>query len=257
MSTKATWPPDLASLRVVVTGAGSGMGAAIADAFAHAGAGVALADVNAEAISQAADALEDQGLDVIGLVGDVADRAAVEGWAAQTDDRWGAVSVLVNCAGIWSDVPFDELTVQEWQRVIDVNLTGTFNTCQVFGAGMRHAARGSIINFSSLSGTRGFKRRAAYTVTKHAVIGLTRTLANEWGGDGVRVNAVGPGRFNTALAADKYRDPSVAAAFLQRVPLGRTAEPDEMVGTIFYLASDLSAYVTGQLLFVDGGFTAV
>lgn len=257
MSTGPTWPPDLSSLRVVVTGAGSGMGAAIGEAFAHAGAGVALADVNEQAVSDAADTLGSQGLDVLALAGDVSDRQVVERWATQTRERWGEVSVLVNCAGVWSDVPFEELTVEEWGRVIDVNLTGTFHTCQVFGAGMRRATRGSIINFSSLSGTRGFKRRAAYTVTKHAVVGLTRTLANEWGGDGVRVNAVGPGRFNTALAADKYRDPSVVATFLQRVPLGRIAEPNEMVGTIFYLASDLSAYVTGQLLYVDGGFTAV
>jgi gluconate 5-dehydrogenase len=233
------------------------MGAAIAEGFARVGAGVGLADLNGEVAERSTSMLAAEGCDVLALPGDVSERATVETWAAKASDRWGEVSVLVNCAGIWSDVPFDELTPTEWQRVLDVNLTGTFNTCQVFGRAMRKARRGSIINFSSLSGVRGFKRRAAYTVTKHAVIGLTRTLANEWGSDGVRVNAIGPGRFNTALAADKYSDPRVVEAFLQRVPLERIAEPEEMVGTIFFLASEMSAYITGQVLMVDGGFTAV
>lgn len=255
MQNPIDWPPDLTRQRVVVTGAASGMGAAIAEGFARVGAGVALADVAREVIEEKAGALAADGGDVLTLHGDVADRETVQGWADAVAARWGAATTLVNCAGIWSDVPFEELGVDEWQRVIDVNLTGTFHTCQLIGGAMRDAGGGSIVNFSSLSGVRGFKRRAAYTVTKHAVVGLTRVIATEWGQFGVRANAIGPGRFDTALAADKYADPAVVEKFLERVPIGRIAAADEMVGTIFFLASELSAYITGQLLMVDGGFT--
>lgn len=249
------WPPDLTSQRVVVTGAASGMGAAIAEGFARVGARVALADLAEDAVAEKVGALDAEGCDVLALAGDVADRATVEDWARTIADRWGSATTLVNCAGIWSDVPFEDLSLEEWQRVIDVNLTGTFHTCQLIGGQMCGSGAGSIINFSSLSGVRGFKRRAAYTVTKHGVIGLTKVLAHEWGVRGVRVNAVGPGRFDTALAAEKYADPAVVESFLQRVPAGRIAPAEEMVGTIFFLASELSSYVTGHVLFVDGGFT--
>jgi NAD(P)-dependent dehydrogenase (short-subunit alcohol dehydrogenase family) len=257
VESKHGWPPDLTRQRVVVTGAASGMGAAIAEAFARVGARVALADLAEETVTAKVGALAAEGCDVLALAGDVADRGTVESWAQTIAERWGAATALVNCAGIWSDVPFADLGLDEWQRVIDVNLTGTFHTCQLIGGQMRSGGGGSIVNFSSLSGVKGFKRRAAYTVTKHAVIGLTRVLAHEWGEDGVRVNAVGPGRFDTALAADKYADPAVARKFLERVPAGRIAAADEMVGTIFFLASEMSSYVTGHVLFVDGGFTAV
>jgi NAD(P)-dependent dehydrogenase (short-subunit alcohol dehydrogenase family) len=255
MESRINWPPDLSRQRVVVTGAASGMGAAIADGFAQVGARVALADLAEDVIADKVASLAAQGCDVLALDGDVADRATVARWAEKIGERWGAATTLVNCAGIWSDVPFDELGVEEWQRVIDVNLTGTFHTCQLIGGPMRFAGGGSIVNFSSLSGVRGFKRRAAYTVTKHGVVGLTRVIAHEWGEFGVRANALGPGRFDTALAAEKYADPAVAEKFVEHVPIGRIADADEMVGTIFFLASEMSAYVTGQLLMVDGGFT--
>jgi len=256
MNDRIEWPVDLSRQRVVVTGAASGMGAAIAEAFAREGARVAFADLAGDMISEKAASLSSQGCDVIALEGDVSDRTTVAGWAETIAERWEAATTLVNCAGIWSDVPFEELSVDEWQRVIDVNLTGSFHTCQLIGGPMRFAGGGSIVNFSSLSGVRGFKRRAAYTVTKHGVVGLTRVIAHEWGEFGVRANAIGPGRFDTALAAEKYADPAVAKKFLERVPIGRIAAADEIVGTIFFLASEMSAYLTGQLLMVDGGFTA-
>jgi NAD(P)-dependent dehydrogenase (short-subunit alcohol dehydrogenase family) len=256
MTDTGNWPPDLSRQRVVVTGAASGMGAAIADGFARVGARVALADLAGEVIEEKVATLSAQGCEALALQGDVSDRATVQRWADVVAERWGAATTLVNCAGIWSDVPFEELAVDEWQRVIDVNLTGTFHTCQLIGGPMRFAGGGSIVNFSSLSGVRGFKRRAAYTVTKHGVVGLTRVIANEWGEFGVRANAIGPGRFDTALAAEKYADPAVVEKFLERVPIGRIAAAHEMVGTIFFLASELSAYITGQVLMVDGGFTA-
>jgi NAD(P)-dependent dehydrogenase (short-subunit alcohol dehydrogenase family) len=231
------------------------MGAAIANGFAGVGARVALADLARDVVHESAAALSAQGCEVYALDGDVADRATVQRWAEVVAERWGAATTLVNCAGIWSDVPFEGLTVEEWQRVLDVNLTGTFHTCQLIGGPMRFAGGGSIVNFSSLSGVRGFKRRAAYTATKHAVIGLTRVIATEWGEFGVRANAIGPGRFETALAAEKYSDRAVVKKFLERVPIGRIAEAHEIVGTIFFLASELSAYITGQVLMVDGGFT--
>lgn len=251
------WPPDLSRQRVVVTGAASGMGAAIAEGFARVGAQVALADLAGDAVTEKVASLSAEGCNVLALCGDVADRATVQRWADTIAERWEAATTLVNCAGIWSDVPFEELGVEEWHRVIDVNLTGTFHTCQLIGGPMRFAGGGSIVNFSSLSGVRGFRRRAAYTVTKHGVVGLTRVIAHEWGEHGVRANAIGPGRFDTALAAEKYADPLVARKFLERVPIGRIAAAREVVGTIFFLASELSAYITGQLLMVDGGFTAV
>jgi NAD(P)-dependent dehydrogenase (short-subunit alcohol dehydrogenase family) len=250
------WPPDVAALDMVVTGAGSGMGAAIAEHFTRAGARVAFADIADEPIRSKVADLRADGGSAVALVGDVADRDVVERWADELVGEWGRVGVLVNCAGIWSDVPVDELEPEEWSRVLDVNLNGTMFACRAFGRRMREVRSGSIINFTSLSGLLGFRRRAAYTAAKHGVIGLTRVLSAEWAADGVRVNAIAPGRFDTALAAEQFDDPERKARWLQRVPMARTAAPAEMVGPITFLATPMSSYVSGIVLPVDGGYTA-
>ena len=256
MSEQKSWQPDVSAIRVVVTGAASGMGEAVATELARGGAKVALADLNQEAIEATAAGLRNEGADILALSGDVADPSVVADWADRLAAAWGAPTGLVNCAGIWSDVPVDEIDLDEWQRVLDVNLTGILNTCRSFGAQMRGAGGGSVVNFTSLSGVLGFRRRAAYTAAKHAVIGLTRTLSAEWGADNVRVNAIGPGRFETALAAGMFDDPARRAEWLKRVPMARTAEPVEMVGPILFLLTPMSSYVSGAVLMVDGGFSA-
>jgi 3-oxoacyl-[acyl-carrier protein] reductase len=229
----------LAGVVALVTGAASGLGAAIVDA-------------NHDGAEEVADRISNGGGEALALSGDVTDRDAVRQWLAVVRARWSPVTVLVNCAGIFAPTPARDLTPEEWQRTLDVNVTGTFNTCQLAGLEMLELRRGSIINLTSISGVRGFRGRTAYATSKHAVIGLTRVLACEWAAAGVRVNAIGPGRFNTPMNVNANL--MTEQAFMDRVPMARFAEPDEITGTAVFLASEMSSYVTGQVVFVDGGF---
>jgi NAD(P)-dependent dehydrogenase (short-subunit alcohol dehydrogenase family) len=233
----------------VVTGAAKGIGAAIAAALADAGCTLALID------REDAGAVARGGLAVRG---DVADLADVHDFTDAVLERFGRVDVLVNNAGVSSIGPAEATPLEEWRRVLDVNLTGPFLLCQAFGARMLEQGAGAIVNVASIAGLQGVSDRAAYNTSKHGLIGLTRTLAAEWGGRGVRVNAVCPGWVKTPMdvadqAAGGYDDADIT----ERVPMGRFAAPQDIAAAVVWLADPAqAAFVNGVALPVDGGWTA-
>jgi NAD(P)-dependent dehydrogenase (short-subunit alcohol dehydrogenase family) len=233
----------------VVTGAAKGIGAAIAGALADAGCELALID-REDAAEQARGGLA--------VRGDVADLADVRDFADAVLERFGRVDVLVNNAGVSSIGPAESTPVEEWRRVLDVNLTGPFLLCQAFGARMLEQGAGAIVNVASIAGLRGVSDRVAYNASKHGLIGMTRTLAAEWGGRGVRVNAVCPGWVKTPMdvadqAAGGYDDADIT----EQVPMGRFAAPQDIAAAVAWLADPAqAAFVNGVALPVDGGWIA-
>jgi NAD(P)-dependent dehydrogenase (short-subunit alcohol dehydrogenase family) len=233
----------------VVTGAAKGIGAAIAQALADAGYALALID-REDASPQARGGLA--------VRGDVSDLADVRDFADAAMERFGAVDVLVNNAGISSIGPAETTSAEEWRRVIDINLTGPFLLCQAFGARMLERGAGAIVNVASIAGLHGVSDRAAYNASKHGLIGLTRTLAAEWGGRGVRVNAVCPGWVKTPMdVADQAPGGYDDADNTDRVPMGRFAAPQDIAGAVLWLADpQQAAFVNGVALPIDGGWIA-
>jgi NAD(P)-dependent dehydrogenase (short-subunit alcohol dehydrogenase family) len=240
----------------VVTGAAQGIGRRVAETLAVRGFDLVLTDLQACAGTEAA--VRGHGHVALDVPGDVSDEAHVTALADATLEHFGRVDVLVNNAGISSIGPAEELATAEWRRVLDVNLTGPFLTSSVLGRAMLAAGRGSIVNIASIAGLRAVADRAAYNASKHGLIGLTRTLAAEWGGRGVRVNAVCPGWVKTEMdeadqAAAHYTDDDIVG----QVPLGRFAAPGDVAAAVAFLADDeASGFVNGIALPVDGGWSA-
>jgi NAD(P)-dependent dehydrogenase (short-subunit alcohol dehydrogenase family) len=240
----------------VVTGTAQGIGRRVAETLAARGFDLVLTDLQPS--TETATAVRDLGREALDAPGDVSDESRVEALASAAAERFGRVDVLVNNAGISSIGPAEELTATEWRRVLDVNLTGPFLTSRAFGRTMLAAGRGSIVNIASIAGLRAVADRAAYNASKHGLIGLTRTLAAEWGGRGVRVNAVCPGWVKTEMdeadqAAAHYTDDDIVG----QVPLGRFAAPGDVAAAVAFLADDqASGFVNGIALPVDGGWSA-
>ena len=246
----------------VVTGAGSGIGEAIAVGFAAQGAAVAVLDVNAAAGRDTAKQIADQGGKAVFLEIDVTDRAACDAAAASVERQLGGITTLVNNAGINRRTPITgdrEAVRQDWDDIIDLNIKGVFNVTHAFLEQLR-AAKGRVINIGSIQSFVHVRwpNSAAYTTSKHGVMGFTRALAAELGPDGVRVNAIGPGMIETPLnQAARENNPGMVAQIMQHTPLGRPGKPSDIVGPAIFLASDLSAYVTGGIVMADGGFRSV
>ena len=238
----------------VVTGAGSGLGRAIAVGFAQAGAFVVAADIGGSAGSL----VEELGAErALGVDVDVTDRRDVESLAGRAAEVSGRVDVLVNSAGIGGRGAADGYDPELWDRVLAVNLTGTFRCCQAIGAHMLAAGGGSIVNIASIGGLVGYAGSVGYQASKGGVVQLTRTLAVEWAERGVRVNALAPCTFETPVVArQRAAEPELYPAMLARIPMGRFGDPDEIVGPALFLAADASTMVTGHVLTVDGGYTA-
>ncbi|MFF8709913.1 SDR family NAD(P)-dependent oxidoreductase [Streptomyces sp. NPDC015184] len=240
----------------VVTGARRGIGRHIAETLAAEGYDLALIDVTPA--DETEKAVRAAGRQVVSLVGDVSREQDVVGLAERVHESFGRVDVLVNNAGVNLITPTEELTGEDWNRVLGVNLTGTFLCSREFGRRMLARRRGGIVNISSLLGLQGAPDRASYAVSKHGVIGLTRSLAVEWGARGVRVNAVCPGYVNTDMnATNQARGFYTAEDITERSPLGRFAEPEDVAQAVVFLADERrSGYVNGAALSVDGGWTA-
>jgi NAD(P)-dependent dehydrogenase (short-subunit alcohol dehydrogenase family) len=232
----------------VVTGAAQGIGLRIAETLSTLGYDLALLDRQPVTGFDAA----------LSAVGDVTDEESVSGFAAEVDARFGRVDVLVNNAGIALISPAEHTPLPVWRQVIDVNLTGPFLLCQAFGRAMLAQHAGSIVNIASVAGLFGVADRVAYNASKHGLIGLTRTLAVEWGGRGVRVNAVCPGWVKTPMDDASQGEGAYGDADItDHVPLGRFATPDDVAQAVAFLADPArSAFVNGVTLSVDGGWAA-
>ena len=245
----------MASTRVaLVTGAARGIGRQVALVLAEKGYAVAANDL--EAPKGILEELDRAGARALSVPGDVSDEASVRGMVEAVRGEFGRVDVLVNNAGVSRIVPAEETTLAEWRRVLEVNLTGPFLMSREFGKEMLRAGSGSIVNVSSVAGLLGIVNRAAYNASKHGLIGLTRTLAAEWGGRGVRVNAVCPGWVKTEMdeedqAGGDYTDTDIVG----RTPMARFARPEDIAQAVAFLADpELSGYVNGHTLSVDGGW---
>ncbi|MDX6328589.1 MAG: hypothetical protein QOI83_972 [Streptomycetaceae bacterium] len=238
----------------VITGAAQGIGRQVAEALAEEGYALVLADLREPA--ETLDALG--GAAAIALVGDVAAEADVAALTDLVRDRFGRLDVLVNNAGVSLLSPAEETTAEQWRRVLEVNLTGPFLLSRALGRLMLDAGSGSIVNIASIAGLHAVADRAAYNASKHGLIGLTRTLAAEWGGRGVRVNAVCPGWVKTEMdAADQASGGYTDSDITDRVPMGRFAAPGDIAAAVAFLADPArSGFVNGVALPVDGGWTA-
>jgi glucose 1-dehydrogenase len=238
----------------VVTGAASGIGEGVALELARNGMRVAALDLDlAGAEATAAEAVS-FGSDAFALRVDVSDVESVAGAADAVLARWGTVDVLVNNAGITGSGALADVAIEDWQRVLDVNLTGYLRCAQKFGAIMRRQAGGSVVHVSSIAGINPQARSGGYSPSKAAIAMLSRVLAIEWGPDGVRSNAVAPGMTLTPMGEELYRVPGVLEARSAAVPLGRIAAPQDIADACCWLASARSSHVTGQEIAVDGGF---
>ena len=254
--------PLLQNHIAVVTGAGSGIGRAIALGYAREGARVVLLDSNETSAAEAAKEITASGGAAVGFALDVRRRDDCVAIAQRVAETVGAVTILVNNAGIVrrNGITGPEADViRDWQDVIDVNLTGVFNVTHAFLKPLRET-RGRIVNIGSIQSFVHVRtpNSPAYTASKHGVLGFTRALAAELGKEGVRVNAIGPGFIATPLNAHaRATNPELVKSFMDHTPLGRAGTAEDIVGPAIFLASDLSAYVTGSIVMADGGYRAV
>jgi NAD(P)-dependent dehydrogenase (short-subunit alcohol dehydrogenase family) len=249
-------PLELKGKVAVVIGGTSGIGRAIAHGFAQAGADVVPTSRRAEQVEAAAREIEEFGQRSLRVTSDVADRESLERVLSETVTAFGKVDILVNSAGRTKRAPTIDFPEDEWTAIIDTNLTGTLRACQVFGKHMLERESGSIINIASLSTFVALNEVGAYSASKAAVGSLTKTLAVEWSSRGVRVNAIAPGVFRTALNQKLLDETERGREFLLRTPMRRFGKVEELAGAAIFLASDAASFVTGEILAVDGGFLA-
>lgn len=247
---------SLSGKRAWVTGASRGLGRAIAEGLISAGANVAVTARTADALDHFAVQTKVDP-EIIILPASVANSEQVNAAADQLREHWGGLDILVNCAGVSpSFKTADQVEDDEWRSVLDVNLTGMFFCSRAAGPLMFESGGGAIVNISSIHGSVGMSRLAAYSASKGGVDALTRTLALEWAERGVRVNSVAPGYFKTGMTDGLRHHEVWNERLLSRIPLGRFGEPAEVVPAVLFLASELSGYITGSSLVVDGGWTA-
>ena len=246
----------------VITGAGSGIGRAIALGYAREGAQVALLDLHEAAAAEAAQEIRRSGGQAESFALDVTKREDCVAVAKRIAEQVGKVTILVNNAGIARRngmLGAAEAVIKDWEDVIATNLTGVFNVTHAFLGPLR-ASKGRIVNIGSIQSFVHVRQPSspAYTASKHGVLGFTKALAVELGKDGVRVNAIGPGFIETPLnAGTRANNPDAVKMFIDHTPLGRAGVPEDIVGPAIFLASDLSAYVTGSIVMADGGYRAV
>jgi gluconate 5-dehydrogenase len=244
---------DLAGRVACVTGASSGLGRRAATVLAAAGASVV-------GVARRADALEEWRQGVAGgtaaIAHDLSDRAGLGDLAERVAVPFGPPDIVVHAAGINTRQHADAVTPEGWDATMDLNLATPFFLSQRLVPAMKQKGWGRIVNFASLQSTRAFEAGLAYGASKGGIAQLTRAMAEAWSRDGINVNAIGPGFFRTGLTAPVFADPDRAARNAVQTCIGRNGEPEDMDGPLLFLCSDASAYVTGQVLMVDGGFTA-
>jgi NAD(P)-dependent dehydrogenase (short-subunit alcohol dehydrogenase family) len=238
----------------VVTGASRGIGAAVASALAQAGAAVALLGRDVQALADTQAALSARGCTVMHAVADVGIHSSIEKAFAEVFRSMSRLDILVNNAGVEQPCASLDVTEALWDRIVDTNLKGAFFCAQA--AGRRMVNGGSILNVCSLTSEVGIAGAAPYGASKSGLAGLTRTLATEWAAKGIRVNGIGPGYFRTALTEPFYRDEQWRRAMLEKIPQRRFGRLDDLGGAAVFLCSEAAAYITGQILYIDGGYLA-
>lgn len=247
---------DLSSKNAVVVGGTSGIGLALALGLAEAGANVVATGRRAELCESAASQIKKLGRKSLAVTCNVMERSSVEALEQKVTAELGNVHILVNCAGTTKRTPTLDVQENDWNNIMETNLTGTLRACQVFGRGMVERKFGRIINIASLSSFVALFEVAAYTASKAAVAALTKSLAIEWAPHGVCVNAIAPGVFRTDLNTNLLDGTARGKEFLTRTPMRRFGKLDELVGAAVLLSSDAASFLTGQVLAVDGGFLA-
>jgi gluconate 5-dehydrogenase len=247
---------DLSGKTALVVGGHGGIGKAIALGLADAGADVAVASRSLEALKSAVTEIEKKGRKSLAVTVDIVDEKRVIEMVAEVLASFSHIDILVNAAGLAIRKPADTFPIDEWQKVMDINTRGTFLCCQAVGRVMLKQKNGRIINVSSVRGRYGLPSGyAAYCPSKGAVDTLTRTLACEWAKSNVLVNAVAPTIVETDLTKDALADPAYAKQMKDRIPMGKWALPEDIVGPVIFFSSEASSFVTGQILYIDGGVT--
>ncbi|WP_045519222.1 3-oxoacyl-ACP reductase FabG [Neobacillus niacini] len=235
----------------LITGAANGIGLTASEVFAKEGAKVAMADFNAEQGEKRAQELRGKGYDVTFFQVNVAQRSSVDEMVEKVRDTYGNIGVLINNAGITKDAMLSKLTVEDFQAVLDVNLTGVFHCTQAVLPSMIENGKGKIINTSSVSGVYGNIGQTNYAATKAGVVGMTKSWAKELGRKGINVNAVAPGFIDTGMTAKVPE--KILDQMKQMIPLARLGKPEDIANAYLFLASDESNYINGTVLHVDGG----
>lgn len=247
---------DLSGKCAVVLGGTSGLGREIAFGLAKAGADVVAASRREAEVDHTAGEIENLGRSTLRVRADVCSRESLQQLHDEVLAQFGRIDILVNSAGVSMRRPAIEYSEQDWCNILNVNLHGTFRSCQIFGKTMLAHKSGVIINIASLATFVAFRDVAAYGVSKAGVGALTKSLAVEWAQSGVRVNAIAPGVFPTELNCDLIRGTDRGKELLMRTPMARYGKPAEVAGAAVFLASDASSFVNGEILAVDGGFLA-
>ena len=237
----------------LITGSSRGIGRAVAAQLASDGYAVCVNYIERrDKAEELVKKLEAEGREAMCFQADVADSGAVNAMVKAVEERFGPVTLLVNNAGIAKQCLFQDMSHEYWKRIFDVNLNGTFNAIQAVLPNMLHEHSGCIINTSSIWGLHGASCEVAYSATKHAIIGLTRSLAQELAPTGIRVNCVAPGVIETDMV--KVLGSDTLAALSEDTPLGRLGKPEDIAALVSFLASDAASFITGQVITSDGGF---
>jgi NAD(P)-dependent dehydrogenase (short-subunit alcohol dehydrogenase family) len=238
----------------LVTGGSQGLGLAMARALAEAGASVAIAARRADRLEQARTTLQINGNDPLVLNADLADVETPERIVAETLAHYGHLDILITAAGTQLRKPILQVTPDDWERVMAVNLRAVYFTCQHAARAMCAQGSGKIINIASLTSVGAWHNVSIYGTSKGGIVQMTKAMALEWAPYHINVNAIGPGTFPTELTEPLYNDANRTAAILQRIPMGRAGTPGDLAGATVFLASKASDYITGQVLYVDGGW---
>lgn len=245
---------DLRNKIALVTGSGRGLGAAMARGLAEYGASVVVADIDLEAAGSVAEDIKANQGTALAVQVDVTDAESVQTMADKIVGAFGKIDILVNNAGINRRNPCVQMSEQDWDSVINVNLKGTFLCTRAVGKVMLEQKHGKVINIASLLSTVAQPDRSPYAASKGGVVQFTKVLALEWAKSNISVNAIGPGYFMTELNTALMDNKEMYDELTSRIPMGRWAQPEELIGALVFLSSDASDYITGQVVYVDGGY---